>query len=146
MNDIQHRVGIKSSADNIYQLLTTDSGLTQWWTNDVSGAGEINALIKFRFNGGGPDFTVVELLPNKRVGWQHSGSVPEAWIGTSIVFELVDDGGQTFVNFTHANWTEATDFMAHCNTKWAVFLLSLKDAAETGKGAPFPNDTQIDHS
>ena len=35
--------------------------------------------------------------------------------------------------------------MAHCSCKWAVFLLSLKDALETGKGRPFPDDIHIDH-
>ncbi|WP_315983248.1 hypothetical protein [Aliamphritea spongicola] len=50
------------------------------------------------------------------------------------------------VRFRHANWEEATDFMAHCTTKWAVFLLSLKALIETGTGQPFPDDIHIDHS
>ena len=31
--------------------------------------------------------------------------------------------------------------MHHCSTKWAIFLMSVKSLVETGKGAPFPNDT-----
>ena len=146
MHEITHRIGIKASAEKVYQLLTTNSGLTQWWTNDVSGAGDAGSIIKFRFNGGGPDFLVSELIPNKQVAWKHSGSVPEAWMGTEIVFDLSQEDEQTFVRFTHRNWSESGDFMAHCSTKWAVFLSSLKDAAETGKGKPFPDDIQIDHS
>ena len=146
MHKISHRVGIKASAEKIYQALTTNTGLTQWWTNDISGAGEVGSIIKFRFNGGGPDFKVIELVPNKTVRWQHSGSMPEAWEGTEISFQLHVDGEQTFVRFTHEHWQESSDFMAHCSTKWAVFLLSLKDAMETNKGRPFPNDTPIDHS
>lgn len=146
MADINHRVGIKASLEKIYEALTTDEGLTKWWTNDISGSGKVGSAIEFRFNGGGPDFIVTKLIPNKIVCWQHSGSTPESWIGTEILFQLEAEENQTFVRFTHSNWKETTDFMAHCSTKWAVFLLSLKDALETGKGNPFPNDVQIDHS
>jgi uncharacterized protein YndB with AHSA1/START domain len=146
MHAITHRIGIKAPPEKIYELLTTNKGLCQWWTNDVTGAGDVGSIIQFRFNGGGPDFLVAELNLNTEVRWQHSGSMPEAWMGTEIVFHLTQEGDQTFVRFTHLNWTESTDFMAHCSTKWAVFLLSLKDAAETGTGRPFPNDIQIDHA
>jgi hypothetical protein len=33
--------------------------------------------------------------------------------------------------------------MYHCSTKWAVFLLSLKQLVETGTGSPEPNDVKI---
>lgn len=146
MKAIKHRVGIQASAEKIYQALTTNEGLMQWWTNDVTGAGEVGAIIKFRFNGGGPDFKVIELIENKTVRWNHSGNMPEAWMGTEVLFELKEEDNQTFVSFSHAKWQEANDFMAHCNTKWAVFLISLKEAIENNKGRPFPNDISIDHS
>ncbi|MFT5219166.1 MAG: hypothetical protein ACI87H_001303 [Gammaproteobacteria bacterium] len=146
MKDIIHRVGIKASPEKIYELLTTDYGLSQWWTDDVSGAADVGSLIKFRFGGGGPDFQVSELIPNKRVRWKHSGNMPEAWMGTEIVFSLDQESDQTFLSFTHGNWESPSDFMAHCSTKWAIFMLSLKELAETGKGKPFPDDIQIDHS
>jgi hypothetical protein len=36
------------------------------------------------------------------------------------------------------------EFMHHCSTKWATFLMSLQALVETGKGAPYPNDVKID--
>jgi len=45
--------------------------------------------------------------------------------------------------FAHRNWREEVEFMAHCSTKWATFLLSLRDFAESGKGQPSPNDLKI---
>lgn len=143
---IHHRIGIKASPESIYQTLTTNEGLARWWTNDVSGAGDVGSIIQFRFNGGGPDFEVTELVENKTVHWQHSGNVPEPWMGTEITFHLQKEDDQTYVQFSHFNWHETSDFMAHCSTKWAVFLLSLKEALETGKGKPFPHDIAIDHS
>ncbi len=146
MAEINHRVGIKAPLEKIYQLLTTDAGLAQWWTHDTKGAGPVGSTIEFRFNGGGPDFTVAELVPDQLVRWQHSGTMPEEWMGTEVIFQLEFKDDQTFIRFTHGNWQEASHFLAHCSTKWAVFLLSLKELAETGKGRPFPDDIHIDHS
>ncbi len=146
MHQINHRVGIKASAQKIYQLLTTDSGLSQWWTNDTSGAGDVGSVIAFRFNGGGPDFKVVELVENEVVRWAHSGDMPPGWAGTEVVFLIQPEAEQTIVRFSHENWAESSDFMAHCSTKWAVFMVSLKQAAETGQGKPFPDDISIDYS
>lgn len=143
---IQHKVGIKASAVEVYQSLTTDQGLAAWWTDDVTGAGEVGSIIAFRFNGGGPDFKVQSLTENRQVIWSHVESVPDAWNGTEIVFDIEATTAQCFVHFQHKNWQLDDAFFAHCNTKWAVFLLSLKDYLETGAGKPFPNDIQIDYS
>lgn len=52
MAEIIHRVGIAVSADKVYEALTTDKGLSTWWTKDTTGAGGVGSVINFRFNGG----------------------------------------------------------------------------------------------
>jgi uncharacterized protein YndB with AHSA1/START domain len=83
MADINHQVGIKAPPEKIFELLSTDSGLSQWWTNDVSGAGEVGSVIAFRFGGGGPDFSVAELVPNRLVRWTHHGNPDDIHINHS---------------------------------------------------------------
>ena len=144
MAEIKHRVGIKGSAAEVYQLLATDAGLCQWWTTDTRGAGEVGSIIEFRFGGVGPDFEVIELIPHQRVRWRHSGEMPNDWVGSEILFELREDDKQTIVNFTHYNWPQSDEFLAHCSTKWGVFLMSLKSCIETGVGQPYPDDVNID--
>ena len=85
---------------------------------------------------------VLELVPGKRVLWQVV-SGPKEWIGTKVGFDLQPDGDCTGVLFKHQGWKEPVEFMHHCSTKWAMFLMSLKSLVETGKGAPFPNDVHI---
>lgn len=145
MVEIIHRIGIASTAEKVYDALTTDKGLSRWWTNDTFGSGDVGSIIKFRFDGMGPDFKVIELQKNRLVRWTHSGDMPDAWMGTEISFHLKVEGKQTFVFFSHSKWKERSEFMGHCSTKWAVFLLSLKNSIEMGKGSPFPNDVHIDH-
>ena len=144
MAEIKHRVGIKGSAADIYESLTTDTGLSRWWTTDTRGAGAVGSIIEFRFGGGGPDFEVVELIPNQRVRWRHSGEMPDDWVGSEILFELREDKKQTVLNFTHYNWRESDEFLAHCSTKWGVFMMSLKSCIENGHGQPWPDDVHID--
>ena len=49
----------------------------------------------------------------------------------------------TIVMFGHRKWRDEVEFTAHCSTKWATFLLSLRDLVETGKGKPAPQDMRI---
>ena len=147
MPDILHRVGIKASSDEVYKALATRDGLAAWWTTNTQGDSKLDGVIKFRFSAdgreiGGFDMKVLELQPAERVLWQVSDGPPE-WIGTKVSFELKRDGDYSIVLFKHVGWKEPVEFMHHCSTKWATFLMSLKELVETGKGAPSPNDVQI---
>lgn len=141
MVDILHRVGIVAPREKVYAALTTVEGLAGWWTSDTTGDPE--SALEFRFGEvGGFDLKVLELRPNERVQWEIVAG-PEEWIGTTVSFELTTDGDWTIVRFTHAGWREPVEFMNHCSTKWAIFLMSLKALVETGTGAPHPHDVQI---
>jgi hypothetical protein len=145
MADILHRVGIRSSLTDAYQALATRGGLAAWWTNDTRGESEVDGVLEFRFAPhGGFDMKVLELTPGKCVLWKVVDG-PKEWIGTKIRFDLREDGDYTIVNFKHEGWKEPVEFMHHCSTKWAVFLMSLKSLVESGKGAPYPRDTKIDN-
>ena len=143
MADILHRVGIKSSSpDDAYRALTTLEGLSGWWTNDTQGESKVGGVLQFRFGAGGFDMKVLELHPAKRVLGQVVDG-PQEWIGTKISFDLKQAGDHAIVLFKHQGWKEPVEFMHHCSTKWATYLMSLKSLVETGKGTPNPNDTHI---
>jgi uncharacterized protein YndB with AHSA1/START domain len=144
MVDILHRIGIESSSpDDTYDALATRDGLAAWWTNDTQGDSGIGETIRFRFGEkGGFEMRVLELDPSRRVLWEVVEG-PAEWIGTTVRFELRQESGYTIVLFAHRGWKEPVEFMHHCSTKWATFLMSLKSLVETGKGDPWPNDVQI---
>jgi uncharacterized protein YndB with AHSA1/START domain len=144
MADILHRVGIKSSLDQVYDALATRRGLAGWWTNNTQGDSKVGGVLRFRFGAGGFDMKVLELQPRKRVEWQVVDG-PEEWIGTKVSWDLKQESDYAIVLFKHQGWREPVELMHHCSTKWAVFLMSLKSLLETGKGAPDPNDIKIDN-
>jgi uncharacterized protein YndB with AHSA1/START domain len=142
--DILHKVGIKSSTvADVYKALTTIEGLSGWWTTNTQGDTEVGGVIHFRFDAGSIDMKVLELHPAKRVLWQVVDG-PREWIGTTVTWDLKQEGDWTIVLFKHQGWKEPVEFMHHCSTKWGVFLISLKSLLETGKGAPHPNDVKLD--
>src|SRR5262249_10859852 len=144
MPDILHKVGIRSSSPvAVYRALTTLDGLAGWWTTDTRGQSGVGGTLQFRFGSGGFDVKVVELQPAKHVSWQVTDG-PEEWLGTTISFDLHQRDEWTIVLFKHAGWQAPVEFMHHCSTKWAVFLLSLKALLETGKGTPHPNEVKLD--
>ena len=70
-------------------------------------------------------------------------AAPIKWLNTEVIFRLEWKEDQTYVVFKHANWQEPVEFMHHCSTKWATFLLSLKSLVETGNGNPDPRDVKV---
>jgi len=145
MYDIVHKVGIKSPPTETFKALTEQPRLAGWWTTDTQGSFEVGGVIAFRFaDRGFIDMKVIELDPGKRVVWQVVDG-PGGWIGSKVSFDLKPENGYTEVFFKHAGWKEQGEFMHHCSTKWAVFVMSLKSLLETGKGTPDPIDVKIDN-
>ena len=145
MPDILHRVGVKASPTDVYDALATREGLAAWWTNDTQGDTNVDGVIQFRFPAGGFDMKVLERQPGARVLWQVVEG-PAEWIGTKISWDLKQDDDYTIVMFKHQGWKQPVEFMHHCSTKWATFLMSMKSLLETGKGSPAPNDIKIDNT
>jgi uncharacterized protein YndB with AHSA1/START domain len=147
MLDILHRVGVKAPLNEVYNALSTRDGLTGWWTTDTRGDAVIGGTIEFRFSAdgaeiGGFKMKVLELHVRERVRWAVVDG-PAEWIGTHIVWDLKQQGDYTIVLFKHERWKESGEFMHHCSTKWAIFLMSLKSLVETGRGQPSPDDVRI---
>ena len=145
--EIIHEVGVKALPEEVFQFLTEPALLAKWWVSDTRGSGSAPGdVLEFwmseRFC---QHFKVTALTPNRLVQWEGAEGVDE-WKDTRITFQLSADDKQTLVGFQHSGWKENAGIFAHCSTKWATFLLSLKDAMETGKGRPSPNDVPIGHS
>ncbi len=145
MPDIRHRVAISAPLTSVYEAVATKDGLSEWWTRDgVRGESREGSRLQFFFGQPEPAAVVevTRLLPDGQVSWSCVEGADE-WVGTTLTFDLTRKDGETVVLFTHADWRSPSEFMAHCSTRWAYFLLSLKSVLETGKGTPFPEDLKF---
>lgn len=143
MFTICHQIGIKADPQSVYRALSTADGVSAWWSR-AGGDFEAGGEITIHVNGSEMRLQVLQQNPTKIV-WQCMDVNPE-WDDTQILFEIDEKEGQTFVHFRHEMWSEESPLFAHCSTKWAVFLLSLKDMLETGEGNPYPAETKVNHS
>lgn len=150
MVNIIHRVGIKAPLQKVYEAIATIEGIAGWWTQDTTGESEAGKIIVVKFHTlegneiGFMHMEVKDLEPGKKVRWEFLEG-PEEWIGTEVIFNLQQEENYTIVLFNHINWAEEVEFKAHCSMKWAIFMLSLKELLETGKGKPSPHDIKIDN-
>ena len=160
MPNIRHEVLIGAPANAVFDALTTQKGLSGWWTAGVTAKAERDSVARFPF---GPEYfkemRITELEPPKRVKWDCITGVDE-WVGTKFSFEL-ESGDRdsllrsrpeaedqikqlksdtlTLLSFSQDGWREESPMFAECNYTWGQFLRSLKLLCETGRGRPWPN-------
>ncbi|MVT10219.1 SRPBCC family protein [Chitinophaga tropicalis] len=137
MHAIEHIQYIKTGKTKVYTALSTQEGLGNIWTENLEVRNETGTTSKFNW---GEDYTtemeIQELKPDERILWKCTASDPE-WVGTCISFDLTEEKGVTKLVLKHYNWREVTDYYRWCNYNWAMFLLSLKQYCEEGKGKPY---------
>jgi uncharacterized protein YndB with AHSA1/START domain len=142
MAEIHQLVGIKASPAKVYSALATKKGLKGWWTKDVRGSEKKGGELEFWFDDMVQPMKVLDTRRNRSVRWKPRGGYG---FGGEILFKLERKKGETIVRFTHKGWRKQDFFFAFVSTKWATFLLSLKDYMEKGRGRPFPRDTYVMH-
>jgi uncharacterized protein YndB with AHSA1/START domain len=136
MNVIKHFLIIKAPPNKIYQALTTQEGVSNWWTpqNKIGKkVGDINVFdFGSRYHN---EMKIVKLEPDNKVEWACFVGDKE-WVGTNILFSLEGQESSTVLRFSHYNWQEETDFFASCNYQWGYYMSSLKQYCEIGTGTP----------
>ena len=144
MAAIRHRVGVSAPLTDVYDALSTPEGVATWWTRDASGDSTVGGKLAVGFGGPKPAaiFELAELNPPERVAWRCLEG-PSEWPGTTIEFDLRRQDDETVVVFRHDGWQEPVEFMHHCSTSWAYFLISLKHALMGGQATPWPDNERI---
>ena len=124
--------------------LTDVKELARWWTTDTRGESAIGKTLEFWFSGyRGAVMEVVALKPDELVQWRVIDGNSSEWIGTELEFRILQEQGKVFLHLRHSNWREDAKAFPHRSLGWAIFLLSLKEFVETGKGRLHPYDMPV---
>lgn len=134
METIYHLFDVPATnKEALHEALTSVKGLSEWWTTKTESLGK--QTLRFHFGGGYfKEFTIEKESPEKVV-WKCIKGNPE-WLDTMISFEMQEDGDKVTVHFRHSKWKEQSSMYGICNYHWALYMKSLKDLVETGKGNP----------
>jgi len=145
MHDIVHELTIRAAPQAVYDAVTTQEGLTSWWTRDCTASPEVDSQAVFGFEERAAVFTMrIDLLePPELVHWDCVDG-PDEWPGTKVAFRIEgldtnDDGepdGGTRVRFWHGEWEFEDGVLPRCSFQWAMYLDSLRRYLETGTGSP----------
>ncbi len=138
MKKIIHVVHIHATPKEVYEAITTQKGLSGWWTTQVEAAEHEGGLIDFTFHGDfHPNMKQTTLDPNKLVEWQCVDGHAN-WRNNTFSFTLSDEDGETQLMFEQDYAAELSDEVyGTYNFNWGYYLWSLKQLCETGKGMPF---------
>jgi hypothetical protein len=86
---------------------------------------------------------VTEADPGRRISWlvldNHFAFTEDQteWTGTTVTFDIAEEGGRTEVRFTHQGLTPACECFEVCSTAWGFFVnSSLRSLITTGEGRP----------
>ena len=138
--ELNHRIYIAAPARRIYEAITTDEGIRNWWTTDVAMDTHTGGRAVFGFAGHNITFEMkIQLLePPALVLWHCVGGNSPDWIGTTQEFRLEpQSNGEVLLKFCHAGWRPDSESCYLCNTTWGHLLVNLKDYAERGVSNPY---------
>ena len=164
MPSIHHELVIGATAAKVYAALTSQEGLSAWWTPDTIAKPEVGSLARFAFGSTYfKEMKITELKPLELVKWSCISGADE-WVGTSLLFALESgekrtllrmhseagdqmqqnkNNSMTILRLQHNGWEEYTPMYAECNYTWGQFMRSLKLYCETGRGMPWPNQHRV---
>jgi uncharacterized protein YndB with AHSA1/START domain len=135
---ILHTVQIHATAQAVYRALTTQEGVTGWWTRKATLDQGEGGVIRFRFHGDfHPHMRQTTLREPHLVEWRcvegHSN-----WQDNTFRFALGEQSGETLLRFVQEYAQELDDeTYGTYNFNWGYYLNSLKHLCETGTGTPF---------
>ncbi len=138
MSTIVQELTIEAAPEKVFHALTRPEEIAGWWSNHVSAAPKVGALIEVRFeNGNVFKLEITDLELAKKVHWNVKLS-PHDWEGSTITWDLTPLSSGTMLVFGQHEITVGDMGYSIEETRagWEYFLASLKSYLETGKGTP----------
>jgi hypothetical protein len=139
-NDFTSSISAKISA---YEAVKKISNVPSWWGVTFTGSSEKQNDHFIAKMGGDSffNFTVAELIPDKRVVWLVTDcnmpwySDKKEWANTRLIFDLSENNGMTEVIFTHEGLTPDVECYKDCEPGWTHWIkTSLFSYFNSGTG------------
>ncbi len=138
MKTILHFFRVHAEPSVVYRALTTDEGLSNWWTRRVQAEQQVGGHVRFHFlEGFNPVMQITALDEAAGVGWKCVDG-HDKWADNTFRFDLRAVDGETDLTFVQEYAVELSDEdYGQYNFNWGYYLNSLKRYCEAGEGAPF---------
>jgi uncharacterized protein YndB with AHSA1/START domain len=137
--DYQTTIRVHASADAVFEMLTTVTGLAAWW-NPATGSGETGGELRFMMSAPEPLLIHVdEATRPTSVRWTVTDCpFLRDWIGTKPTFAITPlDDHTSELYFHHQGLSEDLECVEMCTRSWNFYMTSLRDYLEAGRGNPY---------
>ncbi len=138
MRTIIHTVHIHVPPATVYRALTTESGVTGWWSTKATLHSVEGGVIEFTCAGDfNPRMKQTRLVEFELVEWRCIAGHTN-WQDNTFTFALRARAGETSLRFVQEYAQELDDdtYGAY-NFNWGYYLNSLKRFCEQGVETPF---------
>ena len=139
MKKIMHTVDIPdASPEEVYEAITSQAGLSGWWTTKVKAAENVGGIIDFTFGAAfNPDMEITALERPELVAWKCVGG-HDPWQDNTFRFDIEprDEGAILFFTQVYAQELSDEDYGRY-NFNWGYYLESLRRLVQTGRGSPY---------
>ncbi len=137
---------VEETPAEVFQCINNVRG---WWSENIEGGTDkLNDEFTYEVKDlHRCTMKLIEVVPNKKVVWLVLDNYfsftddKTEWIGTTIEFEITQNGGKTQVHFTHRGLVPAYECYEICFNAWTGYITdSLRNLITSGKGEPNPRE------
>lgn len=120
-----------------------------WWGEDIEGdTDQLSETFFYHYK----DvhlckIKLIESIPNQKLVYQVVDNQfsfvkdKTEWVNTKLIFEIIPEGNQTKIIFTHEGLTPKDECFTVCEDAWSSYIHgSLQCLITTGKGKPNPKE------
>lgn len=138
MYTIYHDLNINSSKAKVFEAISTETGMNNWWTLKCNGQFKKGELINLNFTDKFDWYAeITDFNSNEFIAFKITKAT-EDWMPTSFGFLLTEvHSNETTVEFYHKNWKEISKEFRVASFCWASLLSQMKQYIEQGIITPF---------
>jgi hypothetical protein len=142
-NVITQLIGVKVSPSKALAAVSTTKGISGWWSKTVKGEFAKGKTFDVIFDTNKVTFKP-EKVTKSEVVWKCTKD-DYGMAKSKLTFSLKRKGSETLIFMKHTGLKAKPYEVAFMTTKWAIFMLSMRDYLEKGRGRPFPRDQHLMH-
>lgn len=133
MSDIVQDLPIKAAPEQVFQAVSSPTGLVQWWALSATGVTEAGAPLDLSFGPGYDWQARITCYQPSDVFELEMTRADADWIGTRVRFEVERRDTHAWLRFRHSGWPRENEHYrtsCHC---WALYLRVLRRFLEHGE-------------
>jgi activator of HSP90 ATPase len=130
MLEIFYEIPIGCSSDKLFNAITSETSISEWWLKGASYKAEVGALGAFPLSDGSGmiSMRVEDLILGKKQVWRCLEHKNADWLDTVVTFEIDRESDLTCIlRFKHSNWKTVSSVFGRVSFFWAaLYLRNLK--------------------